>query len=239
MPGSEWIELGGCGMVHPNVLRAGGVDPEEWSGFAFGFGIDRMARERHGVNDLREMFTGDIRFAEQFSVKVLLSWLREYVEIPDPVDLAALGDTLAMLGLPVEELDPHRRRRRRHHRARPAHGGRHPTPPRCNASGSTPATGASTTCGAARSTSRPATSCRSRRSAPTLPDGRTITRRAILGIDSEGMLCSARELELGDDHTGILVLPADAPLGVPYGEALGRRDDVVLDLDVTRNRPDC
>ena len=44
----------------------GGIDPEEWSGFAFGFGIDRMARERHGVGDLREMFTGDIRFSEQF-----------------------------------------------------------------------------------------------------------------------------------------------------------------------------
>ena len=53
-------------MVHPNVLRAGGIDPTEWSGFAFGFGIDRMAKERHNVTDLREMFTGDIRFAEQF-----------------------------------------------------------------------------------------------------------------------------------------------------------------------------
>ena len=53
-------------MVHPNVLRAGGLDPEEWSGFAFGFGIDRMAKERHGVDDLREMFTNDIRFLEQF-----------------------------------------------------------------------------------------------------------------------------------------------------------------------------
>jgi phenylalanyl-tRNA synthetase alpha chain len=61
-----WIELGGCGMVHPNVLRAGGLDPEEWSGFAFGFGIDRMAKERHGIDDLREMFTNDIRFLEQF-----------------------------------------------------------------------------------------------------------------------------------------------------------------------------
>src|SRR5690606_14935205 len=69
----------------------------------------------------------------------------------------------------------------------------------------------------------------------TMPDGRTITRRGILGIDSEGMLCSARELGLGDDHTGIYVLPADLPLGVPYAEALGQRDDVVLDLDVTRN----
>jgi phenylalanyl-tRNA synthetase alpha chain len=64
--GGDWLELGGCGMVHPNVLRAGALDPEEWSGFAFGFGIDRMAKERLGVDDLREMFTGDIRFAEQF-----------------------------------------------------------------------------------------------------------------------------------------------------------------------------
>ncbi|MGI9051275.1 MAG: phenylalanine--tRNA ligase subunit alpha [Ilumatobacteraceae bacterium] len=65
-PAGDWLELGGCGMVHPNVLRAGGIDPEGWSGFAFGFGIDRMAKERHQVGDLREMFTGDVRFAEQF-----------------------------------------------------------------------------------------------------------------------------------------------------------------------------
>jgi len=65
-PDGGWIELGGCGMVHPNVLRAGGIDPEEWSGFAFGFGIDRMAKERHGVDDIREMYTDDIRFVEQF-----------------------------------------------------------------------------------------------------------------------------------------------------------------------------
>ena len=65
-PGGNWLELGGCGMVHPNVLRAGGLDPEEWSGFAFGFGIDRMAKERHGVGDVREMYTNDVRFIEQF-----------------------------------------------------------------------------------------------------------------------------------------------------------------------------
>ncbi len=65
-PDGSWIELGGSGMVHPNVLRAGGIDPEEWSGFAFGFGIDRMAKERHGIDDLREMYTNDIRFLEQF-----------------------------------------------------------------------------------------------------------------------------------------------------------------------------
>jgi phenylalanyl-tRNA synthetase alpha chain len=65
-PDGTWLELGGCGMVHPNVFVACALDPEEWSGFAFGFGIDRMAKERHGVADLREMFTNDIRFIEQF-----------------------------------------------------------------------------------------------------------------------------------------------------------------------------
>jgi phenylalanyl-tRNA synthetase alpha chain len=63
----SWIELGGCGMVHPDVLRAGGLDPEEWSGFAFGFGIDRMAKERHSIEDIREMYTNDLRFLRQFS----------------------------------------------------------------------------------------------------------------------------------------------------------------------------
>ena len=73
----------------------------------------------------------------------------------------------------------------------------------------------------------------------TMTDGQTIERRGILGIDSEGMLCSARELGLGDDHAGILILPPDSPLGVPYGDALGVEADVLFDVDVTRNRPDC
>jgi phenylalanyl-tRNA synthetase alpha chain len=61
-----WLELGGCGMVHPNVLRNVGIDPEEWSGFAFGFGIERMALMRHGIDDIRELVTNDIRFLRQF-----------------------------------------------------------------------------------------------------------------------------------------------------------------------------
>jgi len=62
----KWVELGGCGMVHPNVLQAGGIDPEVYTGFAFGFGIDRMAKERHEVADLRDMYANDLRFMRQF-----------------------------------------------------------------------------------------------------------------------------------------------------------------------------
>jgi phenylalanyl-tRNA synthetase alpha chain len=65
-PDGTWLELGGCGMVHPNVLRAVGIDPEEWSGFAFGFGIDRMPLLKYGVDDLREFFSNDVRFLSQF-----------------------------------------------------------------------------------------------------------------------------------------------------------------------------
>jgi phenylalanyl-tRNA synthetase alpha chain len=65
-PDGSWLEVGGCGMVHPNVLRACGLDPEEWSGFAFGFGIDRLTKIRHGIHDLRDFVTNDMRFLEQF-----------------------------------------------------------------------------------------------------------------------------------------------------------------------------
>jgi phenylalanyl-tRNA synthetase alpha chain len=64
--GTGWIELGGCGMVHPNVFRAAGVDPEQWTGFAFGFGIDRLAQMRHGIADMRVLLDNDIRFVNQF-----------------------------------------------------------------------------------------------------------------------------------------------------------------------------
>ena len=65
-PDGTWLELGGCGMVHPNVFEACGIDPEQWQGFAFGFGIDRLALIRFGIDDLRELWTNDIRFLEQF-----------------------------------------------------------------------------------------------------------------------------------------------------------------------------
>jgi phenylalanyl-tRNA synthetase alpha chain len=66
--GSGWIELGGAGMVHPAVFEAVGVDPERYSGFAFGLGMDRIAMMRHGIDDLRLIMENDVRFLRQFPI---------------------------------------------------------------------------------------------------------------------------------------------------------------------------
>jgi phenylalanyl-tRNA synthetase alpha chain len=63
---SGWIELGGCGMVDPNVFVAVGYDPEEWQGFAFGFGLERIAMIRYGIDEIRTFFDGDVRFLAQY-----------------------------------------------------------------------------------------------------------------------------------------------------------------------------
>ena len=64
---TRWLEVLGCGMVHPNVLRACGIDPEQYTGFAFGMGVERFAMLRYGVNDLRSFFENDTRFLRQFA----------------------------------------------------------------------------------------------------------------------------------------------------------------------------
>ena len=62
-----WLEVGGCGMVHPNVLRNVNIDPERYTGFAFGIGLDRFAMLRYGVTDLRLFFENDLSFLKQFN----------------------------------------------------------------------------------------------------------------------------------------------------------------------------
>tara|TARA_B100000508_G_C11465122_1_gene281321 strand:- start:1759 stop:2487 length:729 start_codon:yes stop_codon:yes gene_type:complete len=62
----KWIEIMGAGMVHPNVLRDSGIDPKKYSGYAFGMGIDRLAVMKYGINDVRDLYTGDLRFVNQF-----------------------------------------------------------------------------------------------------------------------------------------------------------------------------
>ncbi|MEV4733426.1 phenylalanine--tRNA ligase subunit alpha [Saccharopolyspora sp. NPDC049426] len=66
--GAGWVEWGGCGMVNPNVLRASGVDPEVYTGFAFGMGIERTLMFRNGIPDMRDMVEGDVRFTEPFGI---------------------------------------------------------------------------------------------------------------------------------------------------------------------------
>ena len=63
----KWQEILGCGMVHPNVLRNAGVDPEEFTGYAFGMGVERLAMLRYGVKDLRTFYENDLRFLRQFN----------------------------------------------------------------------------------------------------------------------------------------------------------------------------
>lgn len=63
---NRWIELGGCGMVHPNVLRACKIDPEQYSGWAFGFGIERIAMRKYGIHNIRLFVENDVRFLQQF-----------------------------------------------------------------------------------------------------------------------------------------------------------------------------
>ena len=69
--GEDWLEILGCGMVHPNVLKAAGVDPDEWQGFAFGLGIDRIAMLKYGIPDLRSFFDADVRWLRHYGFAAL------------------------------------------------------------------------------------------------------------------------------------------------------------------------
>ncbi len=71
--GSDWLEVVGCGMVHPKVLRSCGLDPAEWQGFAFGFGIDRLAMLKYGMPDLRDMFASDVRWLKHYGFSPVTS----------------------------------------------------------------------------------------------------------------------------------------------------------------------
>lgn len=63
---TKWMEIVGCGMIHPNVIHEGGLDPEEWDGYAFSFGIDRLVMDKYGIEDIRHLHGGDLRFLTQF-----------------------------------------------------------------------------------------------------------------------------------------------------------------------------
>jgi phenylalanyl-tRNA synthetase beta chain len=170
-------------------------------------------------------------------MKVLLSWLNEFADFGDDVD--ALAAEMTSLGMPVEETISAGTKVPGVVVAQVLRTERHPDAEKVHRVYLT--TDGSNElhvwCGAFNMASGdkiPLATLGTK-----MPDGREILRRGILGIDSEGMCCSAKELELNDDHGGILILPPDLPLGADVFDALGVTTDTVFDLDLTRNRPDC
>ena len=170
-------------------------------------------------------------------MKVLLSWLNEFADFGDDVD--ALADELTALGMPVEEIVRAGTKVPGVVVAQVLRTERHPDAEKVHRVYLT--TDGSNElhvwCGAFNM--KPGDKIPLATLGTKMPDGREILRRGILGIDSEGMCCSAKELELNDDHGGILILPADLPLGVDVFDAFGVPPDTVFALDLTRNRPDC
>ena len=219
-----WIEWGGCGMVNPRVLVACGIDPDVYSGFAFGMGLERTLMSRHGVEDMRDMVEGDVRFTRPSSaapangplMRAPVSWLREYVDLPPEVTGRDLAERLVALGLEVETVD-----RPGEEISGPLVVGRVLTVEEEQHSngktirwttvdvGETEPRGI--VCGAFNfavgdlvAVALPGA---------TLTGGFEITARKTYGHVSDGMICSARELGTGDDHTGILVLAGDHTVG--------------------------
>lgn len=175
-------------------------------------------------------------------MKILLSWLNDYGDFGDPTDAEAVqrvADALTALGLEVESVDHVGDTVDGVVTARILRLEAHPDAAKVQRVYVDAGDGEErhVWCGADNISADDIVPLATL--GTTMPNGMTIERRGILGIDSEGMLCSAQELGLGDDHAGIRLLAPGTALGVPYGDALGITPDVLIDADVTRNRPDC
>ena len=170
-------------------------------------------------------------------MKILHSWLKEFADVGDDID--ALAERITELGLAVESVD---------HVGTPVKGvvtaqvlrlEKHPDAAKVTRVYVDAGDGVErhVWCGATNMQAGDVVPLATL--GTTMPDGRVITQRGILGIDSEGMLCSGTEIGLSSDGSGLLILPKGTALGRDVYEALGVDSDVVFDLDVTRNRPDC
>ena len=122
--GKDWLEIAGCGMVHPQVFENVGYDPEVWTGWAFGFGIERIAMIRYGINDIRLFYENDVRFLNSFRpMKVTLNWLKQYVDFnwsPEELARAAHHARSRSRGRAEARRRVRRHRRRAGHHARQA-----------------------------------------------------------------------------------------------------------------------
>ncbi len=170
-------------------------------------------------------------------MKIVHSWLKELVPVGD--DIERIADTMTDLGMAVEEIVHVGGAVEGVITARVVRTERHPDAAKVHRVYVEAGDGRErhVWCGAFNMSAGDIVPLATPGTA--MPDGRVIEPKPILGIQSDGMLCSASELGLGDDHSGIVILPPHTPLGKPYGEALGLSPETVYDLDVTRNLPDC
>ena len=195
-----------------------GVDAERYTGFAFGMGPQRIAMQRYGIPDIRLLYEGDMRFLGQMAacqVNISRRWLEAFLR--RPLESADVARRLAALGATVDAIEElHRGSGAGRRRDWCWRCGRTRTPTGCASARWTTVAVRRATWSAARPTSRPGRSTPSPRSGSTLPGGLKLEKRKIRGETSEGMLCSARELGLGQEHDGILELTTDAAPGTPF-----------------------
>jgi len=170
-------------------------------------------------------------------MKILLSWLNEFADFG--TDVSDISDALTSLGMPVEEVIESGSRLEGVVVAQVLRTERHPDAEKVHRVYVTTdgANELHVWCGAFNMSVGDKIPLATL--GTTMPDGRQILKRGILGIDSEGMLCSAKELELNEDHGGIFILPEHLTLGADLFSALGVTTDTIFDIDLTRNRPDC
>ena len=257
--GEDWLEILGCGMVHPNVLRACGIDPDVYQGFAWGMGIDRIAMLKYGMSDLRQLFESDVRWLSPLRLQAArrpdarreraescerrvkvhpLSWLKEHLDTDEPLE--KLADKLTMIGLEVENIEDKAKALAPFTIARVISAEQHPNADRlrvCMVDTGNGAAPVQVVCGAPNARA----GLVSVFSAPgTFIPGKNITLGVgtIRGVESRGMLCSAAELQISEDHDGIMELPADAPVGAAYAQWAGLGDPV-FEINLTPNRQDC
>ena len=229
--GDDWMEILGCGMVHPNVLRNCGLDPDEYQGFAWGMGIDRIAMLKYGMPDLRAFFEADVRWLSHYGfrpldfptlagglslvksmMKFTLAWLKEHLDTDRP--LGEIADKLTMIGLEVERIEDKAKQFAPFVIARVVEAKQHPNADRLRVCMVDTGDGdpIQVVCGAPNA--------RTGMKGVFAPPGAFIPGKdmtlgvgKIRDVESRGMLVSEFELQISDDHEGIIDLPDDAPVG--------------------------
>ncbi len=221
--GGDWLEILGCGMVHPKVLKNCNIDPGVYQGFAFGMGIERIAMLKYGIPDLRTFYESDLRWLRHYGflpldvpslaggapMKTTLAWLKTHLETSSSLD--EIVGTLAMRGLEVESVEDRAKNLAPFLVARVLSAEPHPNADKlqlCLVD-----TGAREACRwcAARPMRAPACWACSRRPGSVIPrNGMVLKASTIRGVTSNGMLCSGYELGLSEDKEGIIELPDGA-----------------------------